>query len=64
VKIGDLVSISAYGSKLTLFYRVHGQIGIIVDERIGPDTGRQEYLVHFMNGEKHYVYRKEIKYVR
>tara|TARA_E500000305_G_C4024237_1_gene240791 strand:- start:2922 stop:3053 length:132 start_codon:yes stop_codon:yes gene_type:complete len=43
---------------------VHGQIGIIVDERIGPDTGRQEYLVHFMNGEKHYVYRKEIKYVR
>jgi len=64
VKIGDLVTISAYGSKMTLFYRVHNLLGIIIDERIGPDSGRQEYLVHFMNGEKHYVYRKEIKYAK
>jgi len=64
VKIGDLVSLSAYGKKLTLFYKVRADVGIIIDDRIGPDTGKQEYLVHFTCGDRHFIYRKELKYAR
>lgn len=64
MKIGDLVAVSAYGRKLTMFYEVYKHLGIIVDERIGQDSGRQEYLVHFMNGKKFFVYRKELKYAK
>jgi hypothetical protein len=64
VKIGDLVVTSAYGSKMTLFWQARNHLGIILDERVGPDSAKQEYLVHFMNGERHFVFRKEIKYAK
>lgn len=64
MKIGDLVCISAYGRKMTMFYIVRKHLGIIIDSRVGPDSGREEFLVHFMNGDRYFVYRKEIKYAK
>jgi hypothetical protein len=69
MKVGDLVSLSAYGQKLTMYYKVNKCLGIITDIRghvAGSATERAEldYLVEFTNGCRHYAYRKEIKYAK
>lgn len=64
MKVGDLVTFSAYGRSLTIFFKVRDCLGIITDIRTGSDTGKKEYLVRFTNGIRHYVFRKEIKYAR
>jgi len=64
MKVGDLVAFSAYGRSLTIFFKVRDCLGIITDIRIGPESNKKEYLVNFVNGVEHYVFRKEIKYAR
>jgi len=63
MKVGDLVTLSAYGKSIKWLRKSVGErIGIIFE--YGDTQRRTEYLVKFTDGTSERFYRKEIKHAK
>jgi hypothetical protein len=63
MKVGDLITLSAYGKSIKWLDKSAGnKIGIIFEH--GDPHRRTEYLVKFTDGTSERFYRKEIKHAK